>query len=199
VNLIRTAPNIVLDLGCGAGAVGRKLLRDGKASQVVGVELFGAAAEEAARYYSAVHTGDIEEMTLPYTRHFDYVICGDILEHLKDPYSVVKKIPGWLKDDGRLICSLPNVRHWPVLVDLAFRGAWEYRDAGVMDRTHLRFFTRKSCSQMLRDAGFEVEHSRMLISGRKYRLLNGVTFRVFEDFFGSQVVVMARKKSLAQA
>lgn len=194
VGLVRAAPNVVLDLGCGAGAVGGRLLRDGKASTVVGVELFASAAQEAARHYSKVHTGDIEEMTLPYAAHFDYVLCGDILEDLKDPYGVVKRIHGWLKDDGRLICSVPNVRHWKVLADLAFRGAWDYQDAGVMDRTHLRFFTRRSCVNMLRDAGFEVEQRRMLIWGRRYLLLNTVTLGLFAEFLGSQIVVLAGKR-----
>ena len=179
VGLVRTAPNVVLDLGYGAGAVGRRLLQEGKASIVVGVELFAAAAQEAA--------------------HFDYVLCGDILEHLKDPYSVVKKIHGWLKDDGRLVCSLPNVRHWKVLADLAFHGAWDYQDAGVMDRTHLRFFTRRSCFNMLRGAGFEVEQWRMLIAGRRYLLLNGVTFGLFAEFLGPQIVTLARKKTIQES
>jgi len=179
VGLVRTAPNVVLDLGYGAGAVGRRLLQEGKASIVVGVELFAAAAQEAA--------------------HFDYVLCGDILEHLKDPYSVVKKIHGWLKDDVRLVCSLPNVRHWKVLAELAFHGAWDYQDAGVMERTHLRFFTRRSCFNMLRGAGFEVEQWRMLIAGRGYLLLNGVTFGLFAEFLGSQIVTLARKKTIQES
>ncbi len=195
VSLVRSGPNVVLDLGCGAGAVGRKLLQEGKAATVIGVELFSAAAQQAAPHYSAVHIGDIEELTLPYAAHFDYVLCGDILEHLKDPYSVVKRIHGWLKDDGRLICSLPNVRHWPVIANLAFRGAWDYQDAGVMDRTHLRFFTRRSCFNMLREAGFDVEQWRMLIGGRKYQLLNRVTFGIFDEFLGSQTVTLARKRA----
>lgn len=193
VNQVRHAPNAILDLGCGSGAVGRRLLREGKAAQVVGVELFASASAEAAQYYTTVHTGDIENMELPYSRCFDYVICGDILEHLKDPYRVVARIRDWLKDDGQLICSLPNVRHWKVLAGLAFHGAWDYQEAGVMDRTHLRFFTRRSCLKMLSDADFEVENWRMLIGGRKDVLLNRLTFGVFEEFLGPQVMAVARK------
>jgi hypothetical protein len=62
---------------------------------------------------------------------------GDILEHLKYPYSVVKKVPGWLKADGRFICSVPNVRYWRILTDLIFRGAWDYREAASGVRTSL--------------------------------------------------------------
>jgi 2-polyprenyl-3-methyl-5-hydroxy-6-metoxy-1,4-benzoquinol methylase len=156
VSLIKPGPNVVLDLGCGAGAVGRKLISVGKATEVFGIELFASAAEEAARHYAKVHCGDIEEMNLPYTMRFDYVICGDILEHLKDPYTIVKRIHGWLKDDGFIICSFPNVRYWKVIFKLVFKGAWDYSDAGVLDRTHLRFFTRKSCIMMLHDGHFSI-------------------------------------------
>jgi 2-polyprenyl-3-methyl-5-hydroxy-6-metoxy-1,4-benzoquinol methylase len=194
VALVKPGPNAVLDLGCGAGAVGRKLRETGKAEEVVGVELFSLAAREAARHYTEVHSGDIEEMTLPYAKRFDYILCGDILEHLKDPYAVVNKVHGWLKDDGRFICSLPNVRYWRVLTELAFRGAWDYRDAGVMDRTHLRFFTRRSCFRMLTEANFIVERWQMLLGGRRYLLLNAVTLGLFKEFLGPQIVVLARKR-----
>lgn len=197
VALVKPGPNVILDLGCGSGAVGRKLMETGKASEMIGVEIFPTAAEEASRHYAKVHCGDIEEMSLPYGQRFDYVLCGDILEHLKNPYSVVARIPGWLKDDGRFICSVPNVRHWRVLRDVIVRGEWEYREAGIMDRTHLRFFTRRSCYRMLEDAGFTVERHRMLITGRRYIALNAVTFGLFREFFGSQIVALAAKRAHA--
>jgi O-antigen biosynthesis protein len=197
VALVEPGPNVVLDLGCGAGAVGRRLRETDKAAEVIGVELFDLAAQEAARHYTRVHAGDIEEMSLPYAKRFDYVLCGDILEHLKDPYSVVHKIHGWLKDDGRFICSLPNVRYWRVMAELIFRGAWDYCDAGIMDRTHLRFFTRRSCCKMLKDADFEVERWHMLLGGRRYSLLNAVTFGIFKEFLGPQIVVLAKKRVLS--
>jgi len=193
VNLIPAGPHLILDLGCASGAVGRRLLADKKAATVIGVELFPSAAQEAAQHYQDVHTGDIEEMTLPYKNHFDYVICGDILEHLKNPYAVIDKINGFLKPGGKLICSLPNIRHWQVLCNLALGGAWEYQDAGIMDRTHLRFFTRRSCHQMFRDGGLQVEQWQMLITGRKFKLINGATLGLFKEFIGTQVVTVATK------
>lgn len=193
-SLIKEGPNVILDLGCGSGAVGRKLREVGKAGELVGVELFSAAAEKARAHYTTVHCGDIEEMTLPYGKQFDYVLCGDILEHLKNPYAIVERINGWLKDDGTFICSLPNVRYWKILFDLAVRGDWKYEDAGVMDRTHLRFFTVKSCVKMLQEAGFEVEARKMLIGGRKYKLLNAVSLGTLQQFVAPQIVIAARKK-----
>lgn len=190
---IAQGPNRVLDLGCGSGAIGKKLLDTGAAAEVVGVEIFPGAAQQAAGCYRQVHVGDIEQMELPYGPEFDYAVCGDILEHLKDPYALVRRIRGWLKQGGWLVCSVPNVRHWRVIADLVCRGAWEYCDAGIMDRTHLRFFTRRSCFSMLQNGGFVVEGSRILISGRKYSLLDRMTFGLFEELLGSQIVVKARK------
>ena len=195
LSLVKAGPNSILDLGCGAGAVGRSLMSAGKAAEVVGVELFAPAAQAASEHYSKVHVGDVELIDLPYERLFDYVICGDILEHLKEPAVVVAKVHNWLKDDGVFICSVPNVRHWRVLFRLAFRGAWDYSDDGVLDKTHLRFFTRKSCYRMLADKDFVVASSQMLISGRRYQLLNRITLRAFEDLLGGQLVVGARKAS----
>lgn len=199
LEMVRPGPNVILDLGCGAGAVGRRLIELGKASEIIGVELFPVAASKAAEHYSEVHTGDIESMDLPYGPQFDYVLCGDILEHLKDPYTIVSRIRGWLKEDGRFICSVPNVRYGRVVAGLLFLGAWEYRDAGVMDRTHLRFFTRRSCLEMLHDGGFIEERVRLLITGRKFRLLNALTLGLFTEFIAPQIVVLSRKQSTTRS
>lgn len=191
--LIKDGPNSVMDLGCASGVMGRKLLDVGKAGEVHGVEIFPEAAEESSRYYNEVHVGDIESMDLEYESKFDYVICGDILEHLKDPYSVVRRIHQWLKPGGSLFVCVPNVRNYNVVIDLILHGRWEYRDAGIMDRTHMRFFTRSSCSAMLSDAGFEVYHREMVIEGPKKNFANRLTLGLFEEFLGVQTFCCGRK------
>lgn len=190
---IKMGPNAILDLGCGTGALGRILVAAGKAREMIGVEIFEAAAAEAALSYSVVHQGDIECMDLPYSGRFDYVVCGDVLEHLKDPYTIVKKIAVWLKPGGHLIASVPNIRCWTVLFDLALRGRWEYQDSGIMDRTHLRFFTRSSFFAMLKGGGFDIVNHEMLISKRRFIYLNRATLGLFDGLLGSQVVVLACK------
>ena len=192
-SLVCPGQNHILDLGCGSGAVGRSLLDSRKAGRLVGVEIFETAAAEARKFYDQVFTGDIEQMDLPFDGSFDYVLCGDILEHLKDPYTLVRRINSWLKPGGFLICSLPNVRHWKVVADLTFRGHWNYADSGVMDKTHLRFFTRSSGVQMLRDAQFEVESCRILYWGRKYKIFDALSLGLFREFLGPQMVMRARK------
>jgi 2-polyprenyl-3-methyl-5-hydroxy-6-metoxy-1,4-benzoquinol methylase len=186
-------PTIILDLGCGMGTLGRKLRELKKAKELVGAEIFETAGQEAAKFYEKVYIGDIESMQLPYLDYFDYVICGDILEHTKDPYRLVSQIRTWLKPGGKLICSLPNVRNYRVWSKLIFRGQWEYEDSGILDATHLRFFTRKSGCKMVRDAGLQIENCTMLTYGTKKLLLNALTFRLCEELLALQFVIEARK------
>jgi 2-polyprenyl-3-methyl-5-hydroxy-6-metoxy-1,4-benzoquinol methylase len=191
--LIKDGPNSVMDLGCAAGVMGRKLLEAGKAREVFGVEIFEPVAAEAATIYKKVHVGDIEEMQLDYKACFDYIICGDILEHLKDPYKIARLLATWLKPGGSLFVCVPNVRNYHVLGDLLLHGKWEYVSAGIMDRTHLRFFTASSCRQLLLDAGLEVYHHQMIVSGPKKLFFNRVTFGLFEEFLGEQTFCCGRK------
>src|SRR5262249_11950644 len=114
-------------------------------------------------------------------------------EHLREPEAVVTKAHRWLKDEGRFICSVPNVRYWRIAYELALKGAWDYGDAGILDKTHLRFFTRASCLRMLSTAGFVVTSSQMLIYGRRYRLLNRLTLTALEDLCGTQLLLVAPK------
>ena len=191
--LIQNGPNVVLDMGCATGNMGKKLLEIGKAKEVIGMELFEAAALEASKHYKKVHVGDVEMMTLDYEAYFDYVICGDILEHLKDPYTVVKRACRWLKPGGSILVCLPNVRNYRVLKALVFRGEWEYVSAGIMDRTHLRFFTKSSLRCMVEEAGFEVYHQHMVIEGSKKNFFNRATFGLVDEFLAAQSFCCGRK------
>lgn len=191
--LIQDGPNSIMDMGCASGRMGEKLLDVGKAKEVFGVEIFESAAEEASRIYQKVFVGDIEAMDLDFKEAFDYVICGDILEHLKDPYQVVRRIYRWLKPGGCLLVCVPNVRSHRVVRDLVFKGKWEYVDAGIMDKTHMRFFTRSSCRAMIAEAGFKVYHEQMIISGPKKNGFDRMTFRLFEEFLADQLFCCGRK------
>jgi 2-polyprenyl-3-methyl-5-hydroxy-6-metoxy-1,4-benzoquinol methylase len=193
-HMIPDGRNVALDLGCAAGAVGRALLESNKAVEVTGVEIFEPAAAEARKHYKVVHVGDIEEMSLNYEKYFDLVICGDVLEHLKDPGKVLRQVHGWLKDGGRVVCCVPNVRYWRIWRDLIFKGDWGYTSEGIMDQTHLRFFTTKSFKRMLAEASFVVEREDMRIAaGPKQRLFNRLTLGVFKEFLGFQMLFLARK------
>ena len=191
---IPDGPNVVMDLGCASGKLGRILLEQKKAIELIGVEIFEPAAKEAIKFYKTVHIGDIEELNMDYNNYFDLVICGDVLEHLKEPFEVIKKIHSWLKTGGRIICSVPNVRYWRIWKDLIFQGNWEYTKEGILDQTHLRFFTSRSFKKMLSDASFVIEYEDMRIAiGPKQQAFNRLTFGVFKEFLGIQMLISARK------
>ena len=101
-------------------------------------------------------TIDVEREELPFgDRSFDCVIYGDVLEHLVDPWAVLRAHRRLVGEGGTILVSTPNVAYWRVVADL-LRGRWEYRDYGTMDATHLRFFTRPTLVRLCEQAGFRV-------------------------------------------
>lgn len=149
--------NRVLDLGCGSGAMSALIREQQKASEIWGVEKFPDAARSArdCGALDKVLDGDLEEVIeqLP-AEHFTHVIAGDILEHLVDPWVVCDKLRACLVPGGTFICSIPNIRNISFLLALIFKARFEYKDSGVMDRTHLRFFARKDVHDLFAGAGF---------------------------------------------
>jgi GT2 family glycosyltransferase/tetratricopeptide (TPR) repeat protein/2-polyprenyl-3-methyl-5-hydroxy-6-metoxy-1,4-benzoquinol methylase len=154
--LIPTSARAVLDVGCGAGRLG-EALKARQAATVVGIEVDPRAAGAARERLDAVHVGDVEALAVDFLPgSFDAVVCGDILEHLRDPLGLLRRLRGWLRPDGRLVASIPNVRHHSVLRGL-LEGNWTYEPAGLLDRDHLRFFTRREIEKLFYRAGFTVE------------------------------------------
>ena len=148
----------VLDVGCGAGNTLAWLRTIRDIRWAGGVELHADAAASARCKLDVVFTEDIEHFALPIEEGtLDLILCLDILEHLVDPWAAVKRFQRLLRPGGTLIASLPNVRNKRVVFPLLFKGKWEYRDFGVLDRTHLRFFTRESAMNMLESAGLSID------------------------------------------
>ncbi len=99
----------------------------------------------------------METLDLPFEEgYFDCILLADVLEHLRNPAAALKKLRGYLSDSGTVVASIPNVRFLSVIRELA-EGRWKYRNFGILDRTHLRFFTKKEMETLFRDAGFEPE------------------------------------------
>jgi SAM-dependent methyltransferase len=144
----------VLELGCGNGSFTRALVAAG--CQVVAIEIDREAATLAAPYCERTVVGDMESPLLDEALaqdSFDVVLAADVLEHLRDPAKVLRRVARHIRPGGRLIASLPNVAHGSVRLAL-LQGRFPYADAGLLDRTHLRFFTRSSLGPLLADAGF---------------------------------------------
>ncbi len=153
--LIPQSARRVLDIGCGAGRLG-EALKARQPAEVVGIEVVEEAAQAARRRLDQVFAGDIETIELPFAGgSFDAIVCGDVLEHLARPEDLLRRAREWLQPGGRLIASIPNVRHHTVVRAL-LDGNWTYEPAGLLDRTHLRFFTRRDIEDLFRDTGFTI-------------------------------------------
>jgi 2-polyprenyl-3-methyl-5-hydroxy-6-metoxy-1,4-benzoquinol methylase len=152
----------VLDVGCAEGA-NADVLRARGATRIAGVEIDPSFAEAARTRLDEVVTGSVED-DLPWPEQsFDTVLCYDVLEHLRDPWSLLARLRGLLRPGGRVHVALPNARHTSLWLPLLLRGRFAYQPAGILDVTHLRFFARRDAEELVRGAGFEVtavEHQR---------------------------------------
>ncbi|MCG8510235.1 MAG: class I SAM-dependent methyltransferase, partial [Rhodospirillales bacterium] len=151
----------ILEVGCGTGNTLAHLKAIGIGGWHGGVEINRAMAAEAAPKIDRLWTGAIEDMLtaadgLHTESPFDAILCLDVLEHLLDPWTVLKVLTGQLVPGGTVVASLPNIRFHKALLPLLFRGDWTYEERGVLDSTHLRFFTRKTALTLMRDAGLEI-------------------------------------------
>lgn len=147
----------VLDLGTGPGILGRYLAED-LGCTVDGVEYNPRAAEQARPFYRRLEVGDLEELSMTSLfagQRYDYIICADVLEHLRDPGRVVEAIIDLLTPDGRILVSIPNVAYAGLIADL-LAGEFRYGPEGIMDETHLHFFTRRSLLAFLAEHGLRV-------------------------------------------
>lgn len=143
----------ILEIGCGAGALGFKYKEINNRCQYHGIEL----SEKAVNYaisqnrIDSIQVGDIEKNDLNYfgfeNNSLDCIIFGDVLEHLLDPWNVIIKHKDYLKDNGQIIASIPNISNFSIIYQL-LKGKWNYQDEGLLDRTHLRFFTLESIKEM---------------------------------------------------
>jgi SAM-dependent methyltransferase len=188
----------VLEVGCGHGETLGMLRAERECEYIAGIELFPDAARRARSLLDALYEGDIESMELPVPAgSFDLILCLDVLEHLRDPWLVVRRLATVLRPRGALVASIPNVRNVAVLGPLMLRGRWEYTESGLLDRTHLRFFTRASAIALLEGAGLRVTQVDVtgLPPGSRRRRFDRLTGGLLRDFLANQYLVRAVNES----
>jgi trans-aconitate methyltransferase len=209
-SFINEPPGVVVDIGCGGGATGKLIKEKFPGTRVIGVELNADAAEHARQFIDDVVCQDVDSFDL--AEHMGGVPIGtvlllDVLEHLYDPWRTLRRLRGFLQPQTRIIASVPNIRNLANLDELA-AGRWEYAANGVLDITHVRFFTRDSLRQLFEQTGYRVQHiepltqpqqiDRLVVAKRPGRLITRhvtVSFRDFadlEDLYAVQYVVDAR-------
>jgi glycosyltransferase involved in cell wall biosynthesis/GT2 family glycosyltransferase/2-polyprenyl-3-methyl-5-hydroxy-6-metoxy-1,4-benzoquinol methylase len=148
-----TGTGSLLDVGCATGCIGNSL--QGRGMRLVGLEVDPVAAEQAQPYYDQFIVGDVtspEVLNQLENNAFDTIVLGDVIEHLIDPWAFVRAITEKLAQDGNLIISIPNLGHASVIASL-LAGNFNYRDMGLLDATHVRFFGLQSLCALVMDAG----------------------------------------------
>lgn len=191
----------VLDLGCGGGFLAERLVR--KNCVVTGVEIDPRSVERARQVCNEVIEGDVESLPVSSLPRVDVVVLADVLEHLKNPEAALSRIRPLIDPNGAIVASIPNVAYASVRIRLLF-GHFDYRASGIMDRTHLRFFTRASILHMFREAGYLVEvfeasttmpGVRWLGNPSHLRKPVALVGRILPTLLASQFVVRARPGS----
>jgi 2-polyprenyl-3-methyl-5-hydroxy-6-metoxy-1,4-benzoquinol methylase len=158
LGFVPTAAQTILEIGCGDGAFARELIGRRGGREYWGVEPNRESAERATSVMTKVLHGTFEERHAELPNHyFDAIVFNDVLEHLVDPWGSLSKASSKLNaNSGVVIASIPNIRHWSVVKALWLSGDWTYTDAGIMDRTHLRFFTRSTVCEMVESTGYRL-------------------------------------------
>ena len=164
LELVPPSAHRVLDVGCGEGTLGASI-RARQPAEVHGVELVQNAAARARHRLDRVWNSSVEQAlpTLP-DGYYDCIVAADVLEHLIDPWAVLTALKSKLAPGGTIVSSIPNIQNWAVLADLV-RGKWEYEDEGTLDRTHLRFFTRRSVEELFWTAGLSISSLTTTVRG----------------------------------
>ncbi len=186
----------VLELGPAQGKTLGALKQIRKCSFTAGVEFAEESAIAARKSFDEVLCGNVEQLSFPdHWNDFNLVLCLDVLEHLVDPWRMVERLSARMADDGVLIVSLPNVSYWKVSLALALFGKWTLTDAGVLDRTHLRFFVRDTAMELVDQPGLTLSHIEAgnLRPRSKRYVANKLTLGLFERFFASQYYIVARR------
>jgi 2-polyprenyl-3-methyl-5-hydroxy-6-metoxy-1,4-benzoquinol methylase len=189
----------LLDVGCGAGAFGR-LVKERWGAQVWGLEINAAAAAAAREDLDHVLVGDVHTALHRFAgQRFDCITCLDVLEHLVDPEAVLRQAAELLAPNGMLVAVVPNVLYIGHLIRLFVSKDWRYEDHGILDRSHVRFFTRKSFARTLAEAGFLVESIHGLNPCRHrlwFRLFDILTLGWLHEARYLQFLYRARLRAL---
>ncbi|HZS55737.1 MAG TPA: class I SAM-dependent methyltransferase [Bryobacteraceae bacterium] len=184
----------ICEIGCGTGKTLAGIKRKYQASLAIGFDIHEQSIATARTRLDRAEVIDIEAIDLPeYVHDVDVFLCLDVLEHLRDPWSVIKALHARLRRGGCIVASIPNVRHYSVSFGLLFAGQWDLKDAGLLDRTHLRFFVRKTAIELMSSSGLTVDAVGVNYRRRRDRVMTMITAGVFQDVFALQYVIRATR------
>jgi 2-polyprenyl-3-methyl-5-hydroxy-6-metoxy-1,4-benzoquinol methylase len=190
IQLIQCNNCNILEIGCGEGNTLVELKKQGKAKFVAGIDIVDLNQSNKLDKFILA---DIENdnVDLP-DEYFDIIICADVLEHLKDPWNVLRKIRKFLKPNGILLASIPNIREIKTLIDIVIKGDFKYVDSGILDKTHLRFFCKKNIIELFESTGYKIEKITFNLSPKR-KLLLKLSLGLLEEFLVTQYLVLCKK------
>lgn len=183
-----------MEIGCATGQLSRRLAEN--ECDIIGVEVNKESADIAMRYCKEVLVCDIESMESLEHNDFDFILLLDVLEHLREPGALLIRLKNYLKRGGFIIVSLPNAANWRIRWDLIF-GRFDYCDCGILDRTHLRFFTETSARKIMQDAEYEIVNFDIVPTMPLLRIRNSRAYAIAKlrpNFFARQFLITARPK-----
>lgn len=198
---INNSVNSVLDIGCGEGLFLLNFKKVNSSVETWGVEPVASVVENAKHNVDTMLTGTLKETVdqLP-INHFELITFNDVLEHLTYPWDELRLIKPLLKEKGVVVSSIPNVRFYTNIFNMIVKKDWQYEDAGILDRTHFRFFTKKSMVRLFEESGYEVLSIEGINGPRKLPkriiafILDCLTFFFLEDVKYTQYLVTARPR-----
>lgn len=153
----------ILDIGCGSGALAKELKLINNKAVIYGLDISDESGVIASQYLDKFFLVDLDNSSLPdFGIKFDLIILADVLEHLKRPDIFLVSLKKYLNEQGSLIISIPNIAHWSVRLSL-LRGEFNYTNTGILDETHLRFFTRKTLNDMIQKCGYIITETKYII------------------------------------
>jgi 2-polyprenyl-3-methyl-5-hydroxy-6-metoxy-1,4-benzoquinol methylase len=187
----------VLEIGCGTGATLAELKRRGACRWAGGVELAEGPGRLASERIDRFWSGNIETFTPEIAEgSLDALLCLDVLEHLIDPWATLARLATLLKRGAVALVSVPNVRNHRVVGKLLLHGRWDYETSGIMDRTHLRFFTRDSATRLVESAGIKVDRIEPLIYLKRWNTrwaMRKLACGRLDDFYAEQFLIRGIK------
>lgn len=196
---IENRKGTMLEIGAASGDNSIYAKKNGYAENIYGIELFNMdSSNQQNELFDEFIIGNIEDLDLTFENEkFDVILAGDVLEHLVDPYIIVEKLNKYLKPNGVLISSIPNIRYFRVLNNIVIKGDFKYTEKGILDKTHLRFFTKKNILDLFNMNKYKVEkiESNLKYLNNKSALLNKITFELLEEFLTKQYFIVCKKNS----
>jgi 2-polyprenyl-3-methyl-5-hydroxy-6-metoxy-1,4-benzoquinol methylase len=188
LSIVPAKAGSVLDVGGGIGATSVHLKDQGRADRVFVLDIIEDGFLSGVDAHASVNL-DASNAFAEINETFDTILCLDVLEHLVNPWSVIRQLTPLLRPGGVIVASLPNIRHWDIVYPLVVKGTFDLADKGLLDRTHMRWFTRKSAVELMTCSGLKLKHIEGRLPAARWRIANALTLGRMRGLFELQYLI----------